>query len=117
MNRYEIVVVEMASPSTAEKFLFESPLESMNASAITTVDSIPDSTLANIGVPNRDENRPSNLGPAPSNAATASARSAPINQVAPLDALASMNPSAATSPINFPSPVSVTVPSAATDPP
>src|SRR5437763_11238698 len=115
--RYEIVVVEMASPSTAAKYFSALPPDSQNASSITIVEKTPVSTFTVTGVPNRREIRPNSRGAEPSKPAAACVRSAPMIQVVPLDSSAQMNVIAARSPSTLPAPVSVTVPSAATLPP
>src|SRR5438874_8472211 len=99
-----MVVVEIASPSTAEKYLFESPCDSWNAATMTTVERMPERRLAAIGVPNLAENLPRMRGPAPSYAETASARSAPMSHAAPLEANVSMKPMAAAPPNTDPKP-------------
>ena len=66
-----MVVVEIASPRTAAKYLFASPPASANARIMTIVAITPDRRLTLIGVPKRAENRPRNRGAAPSRAAIA----------------------------------------------
>ncbi len=110
-------MVEMARPRTALKYLPELPPVRLKARTIVIVETMPERMLTTIGVPKRAEKMPSTRGPAPSNAATAWLRSAPMIQVVPLEARAQMNPAAAMSPRALPAPVSVAVPSDATWPP
>jgi hypothetical protein len=83
MNRYEIVVVEIVSPSTAAKYRPESAPVIWKAAIISTVDTVPESRFIATGVPNRAENRPRPRGPPPSAEATASVRSEPMSHVVP----------------------------------
>src|SRR6476660_5635020 len=83
MNRYEIVVVEIVSPSTAAKYRLESAPVIWKAAIISTVATSPDSRFIATGVPNLAENRPRTRGPPPSSAATASVLSEPMIQVVP----------------------------------
>ena len=104
MNRYEIVVVEMVSPSTAAKYRLESAPVIWKAAIISTVDTSPDNRFIATGVPNLAENRPSTRGPPPSSAATASVLSEPMIQVVPALARAKMNTIAAIRPRTSPAP-------------
>ena len=72
MNRYEIVVVEIVRPSTAEKYLLALPPVIWKAAIMSTVATTPESRFIAIGVPNRAENLPRIRGPPPSSEATAS---------------------------------------------
>ncbi len=56
---YEIVVVEIASPSTALKYFSELPDVSTEAKIITSVATTPERRLTTIGVPQRFEKTPS----------------------------------------------------------
>jgi hypothetical protein len=114
MNRYEIVVVEIVSPSTASKYRLELAPVIWKAAIMSTVATTPEHTFIPAGVPNRAENRPNPRGPPPSADAIASARSAPMIQVVPALARAKMNTTATTRPKISPAPVSVAVPLAAT---
>jgi hypothetical protein len=93
---YEIVVVEMTSPSTTVKYFKALPPVIAKASTMTAVAAIPEQKLTTIGVPNRAENLPMNRGAAPSSAAIAWARSAPMIQVVPLVSSASTKATAIT---------------------
>src|SRR5580704_442075 len=53
MNKYEIVVVEIVSPSTAAKYLPELAPVIWNAAIMSTVATTPDSRFIPIGVPKR----------------------------------------------------------------
>src|SRR4029077_18948607 len=63
MNRYEIVVVEIVSPSTAAKYRLESAPVIWKAAIISAVATSPDNRFIATGVPNPAENRPSTRGP------------------------------------------------------
>ena len=71
MNRYEIVVVEIVSPSTAEKYLAALPPVIWKAMIMSTVATSPESRFIPTGVPNLAENLPKLRGPPPSTQATA----------------------------------------------
>src|SRR4051794_3467368 len=114
-TRYEIVVVEIARPSTAVKYLFALPV-SWNASTITIVENTPERMFTTTGVPQRAEKYPNERGAAPSKPATACERSAPMIHVVPLDSRARMKPIAARSPSTLPAPLNV-APSLVTSPP
>src|SRR5690349_23870996 len=105
MNRYEIVVVEIVSPSTAAKYRLESAPVIWKAAIIRTVDTSPDNRFIATGVPNLAENRPSTRGSPPSTEATASVLSEPMIQVVPALARAKMKTMAATRPRISPAPV------------
>src|SRR2546430_3431459 len=94
MNRYEIVVVEMVSPSTAAKYRLEFAPGIWKAAIISTVDTSPDNKFIATGGPNLAENPPSTRGPPPSSAATASGLSQTIIQGVPALARGKMNPMA-----------------------
>jgi hypothetical protein len=89
-------VVEMTRPSTTVKYFSALPPVMAKASTMTAVAAIPEHRFTAIGVPNRAENRPRNRGPAPSSAAMACARSAPMIQVVPLVSSARTNATAIT---------------------
>ena len=77
-------MVEMTRPSTTVKYFSAFPPVIAKASTITAVAAIPEQMFTAIGVPNLAENRPRKRGAAPSSAAMACARSAPMIQVVPL---------------------------------
>src|SRR5579863_2573334 len=116
MNRYEIVVVEIVSPSTAEKYLAALPPVIWKAKIISAVATTPEHKFIPIGVPNREENLPRTRGPAPSAQATAWFRSEPMIQVVPALARAKMKTTATIRPRTRPAPVRV-APLAETLPP
>src|ERR1700683_1754418 len=116
INRYEIVVVEMVSPRTAEKYLAALPPVIWKAAIVSAVATRPERTFIEIGVPNLAENLPKTRGPAPSSQATAWLRSGPRIQAVPALARAKMKTTATIRPRTSPAPVSV-APLAETLPP
>ena len=66
IEMYEIVVVEIARPSAATKYLPESPLVNVKAATKNTVEITPEARFTAIGVPQRPEKVPSQRGPQPS---------------------------------------------------
>src|SRR5580658_5031194 len=106
ISTYVIVTMEMTRPRVTVKYFAALPLVSVSARIRTPVETTPESRLTPIGVPRRLEKYPSALGAAPSNPATACARSDPISQTTPEDSKPKITPIAAISASTLPAPVS-----------